>query len=203
MNTLRTSSQQDNGELSPIPERILKRNVQEVAFDRQRLTKTLSTIQQQYKEFSRDHQQRLEAQILRHLKHKQAGAPYPSVLQLQDAIEHSLFVDGYFKSAKYFINHRAEKRILREQRHRLRLLIRAMQQALKENPPNPTIHSDNQSTENWQTLCQSLFELIPNQVLNTDSESLELSEDLKQSLMQIPAEALDMMLASVEDKLKA
>jgi len=203
MNTPHTAIQQDNGELSPVPERILKRNLQDVAFDRQRLTKTLSTIRQQYKEFSREHQQRLEAQTLRQLKHKQAGAPYPSVLQLQDAIEHSLFVDGYYKSARYFINHRAEKRILRQQRQRLRLLIQAMAEIAQENSQKNTTSPSNKIHQNWQALCHSLFEQILNQVLKTDSQSLEISEDVRHSMMQLPAEILMDLLARVEDKLKA
>lgn len=203
MNTPHTATQQENGGLSPVPERILKRNLQDVAFDRQRLTKTLSTIRQQYKEFSREHQQHLEAQILRQLKHKQAGAPYPSVLQLQDAIEHSLFVDGYYKSARYFINHRAEKRILRQQRQRLRLLIQAMAEITQENSQKNTTSPSNQIHQSWQALCLSLFEQILNQVLKTDSESLEINEDLNQNLMQLPTEVLMDLLARVEDKLKA
>ncbi|MCW8869956.1 MAG: hypothetical protein OQK49_04565 [Proteobacteria bacterium] len=203
MNTPHTATQQDNGELSPVPERILKRNLQDVDFDRLRLEKTLSTIRQQYKEFSREHQQHLEAQILRQLKHKQAGAPYPSVLQLQDAIEHSLFVDGYFKSARYFINHRAEKRILRQQRHRLRLLIQAMAEITHENSQKNTTSPSNKIHQNWQALCHSLFEQILNQVLKTDSQSLEISEDVRHSMMQLPAEILMDLLARVEDKLKA
>ena len=105
-------------------------------------------------------------------------------------------------SARYFIHHRAEKRILRQQRHRLRLLIQAMAEITQENSQKNTTSPSNQIHKNWQALCHSLFEQILNQVLKTDSESLELSEDLKHSLMQLPAEVLMGLLARVEDKLK-
>lgn len=202
MNAPHSVSQMETGEISPVPKRIIKRNLQEMAFDRQRLSDTLMTIRQRHNEYSRERQPRLEAQILRQLKHKQAGAPYPSVLQLQDAIEHSLWTNGFFKSAQYFISHRAERRILRQQRHRLQLLIQSMQQALKENPQNPAINSEGQNNENWQALCLSLFAQIFNQVVKADSESTELSEDLECSLKQLPNEILAELLDSVGEKIK-
>lgn len=186
-----------------LPECIIKRDLREVDFDVERLQRTLCTIRRQYKEFSREKQNGLEAQIMRQLIHKQGAAPWPSVLQLQDAIEHSLWVNGYFKSAKFYISHRTQRRLQRQQRHRLQLLIRAMQQVLQESPQKPTTCSVSQTNENWQNLCMSLFEQIINQVLDPNSESLELSEALKLSLMELPTEVLDGLLTRVEEKIRS
>ena len=185
-----------------LPARIIKRDLREVDFDADRLHRTLTTIRRQYKEFSREKQSQLQAQIMRQLIHKQGAAPWPSVLQLQDAIEHSLWVNGFFKSAKHYINDRTQRRLHRQQRHRLQLLIQAMRQALAENQQNPTTSTVSQTNDNWQTLCLSLFEQILNQVLDPNSESLELSEGLKRSLMQMPAEVLDGLLAKIEEKIR-
>lgn len=189
-------------EQAALPERIIKRDLREMDFDVERLHRTLTTIRRQYKEFSREKQNGLQAQIMRQLIHKQGAAPWPSVLQLQDAIEHSLWVNSYFKSAKFYISHRTQRRLRRQQRHRLQLLIRAMQQALQENPQTPTTSTVSQSNENWQNLCLSLFEQIINQVLDPNSESLELSEDLKLILTQMSAEVLDGLLGRVEEKIR-
>ncbi len=202
MNTSQITPHHETCGLDAVPEHIIKRNLQAVPFDLERLNRTLTTIRRQHKEFSREKQNGLEAQIIRQLVHKQGAAPWPSVLQLQDAIEHSLWVNGYFKSAKHYINDRAQRRFYRQQYHRLQLLIRAMQQALQENPQKSPTQSVNQTNENWQNLCLSLFEQIHNLVLDPNNESLELSEDLKLNLMTMPAEVLGGLLARVEEKIR-
>lgn len=202
MNAAHSSTQLTSDAQRPVPMKIIKRNLQEVDFDVERLQRTLSTIRKQHKEFSRENQTRLLAQILRQLRHKQGAAPYPSVLQLQDAIEHSLLTNAYFKSAQYFIVHRAEKRILRQQKHRLTLLIQAMQLRLTEHQQQPVTNTVIQNNKNWQALCLSLFEEILNQVLDPTNENPELSENLKDSLMSLPAEVLHDLLTSVEEKMR-
>ncbi|KAA3638703.1 MAG: hypothetical protein DWP95_11985 [Proteobacteria bacterium] len=199
MNASNTTPNLDSDELSREPERIIKRNLHDVAFDLNRLDRTLTTIRRQHHEFSREKQLRLQAQILRHLKHKQGGAPHPSVLQLQDAIEHVLLANTYIISAKYYINHRAQRRFQRQQRHRFYLLIQAMREEIIDQPTAPAGDINQQSHKNWSNLCLSLFAQILNQVFDPNSESLELSEDLKLSLIQLPAEVLDALLTKVEE----
>ncbi len=191
-------------EQTKIPERIIKRDLREMDFDAERLQRTLSTIRRQHKEFSREKQTKLQAQIIRHLIHKQGAAPWPSVLQLQDAIERSLWVDGYFKSAKQYINDRAQSRFQRQQLQRLRLFIQAMRQEIKESPKKITSLTADQANQNWQSLCLSLFEQILNhslkQTIDNLSDSFELSEGLKTSLSQLPADVLDCLLGKVEER---
>jgi len=195
MNAPHNNPQRETDALCPVPEYIIKRNLQAVAFDLERLNRTLKTIRKQHREFSQDKQIRLRAQILRHLKHHQGGAPAPSVLQLQDAIEHSLLSHDYFKSAKSFIAHRAEQRILRQQRQHLKLLIQAIREEI--NPKAVTPANDSSST-NTTKVCLSLFAQMIHQTPASLTERPELSAALKENIRSLSGDDLVELLAEIE-----
>ncbi len=196
MNAPHTKAHTDSHYLAPVPERIIKRNLEDMAFDPERLIRTLTTIRKQHREFSKDRQTQLQAQILRHLKHHQGGAPSPSVLQLQDAIEHSLLSNAYYKSAKSFVAHRAEKRMLRQQRQRLKLLIQAMRAEINKKPATKTYDSNPTVITN---LCLSLFAQMIHQTPDSLTERPELSEELKENIRLLSSDDLVDLLRRVEE----
>lgn len=197
MNAPHTKAHTDSHYLAPVPERIIKRNLEDMAFDPERLNRTLTTIRKQHREFSKDRQTQLQAQILRHLKHHQGGAPAPSVLQLQDAIEHSLLSNAYFKSAKYFISHRAEQRMLRQQRQRLKLLIQAMHAEINKKPA--ATDKENSQETNPTNLCLSLFAQMIHQTPDSLTERPELGKELKEHIRLISSDDLVDLLTRVEE----
>ena len=195
MNPSHSFTSTNSDKIQAIPKRIIKRNLQAVDFDSERLNRTLSTIRKQYKEYSKDKQARLQAQILRYLKYHQGGAPEPSVLQLQDAIEQSLFSNAYYKSAKYFISHRAEKRILRQQRQHLKFLIRAIHDEINHKPTSQT-HAINPALTT--TVCLSLFAQMVHQTPDSLTEQPELSAALKEHIRSVPSDDLMALLTEIE-----
>lgn len=197
MNAPQTKAHTDSHYLAPVPERIIKRNLEDMAFDPERLYRTLTTIRKQHREFSKDKQAQLQAQILRHLKHHQGGAPAPSVLQLQDAIEHSLLSNAYYKSAKSFIAHRAEKRMLRLQRQRLKLLIQAIHAEINKKPA--ATDKENSRETNPTNLCLSLFAQMIHQTPDSLTERPELSEELKEHIRLLSSDNLVDLLRRVEE----
>ena len=195
MNAPHTRSHRETDARCPVPKRIIKRNLQVVAFDLERLNRTLSIIGKQHQEFGQDKQTYLCGQILRYLKHHQGGSPAPSVLQLQDAIAHSLLSHNYFKSAKFYMTHRAEQRILRQQRQRLKLLIRAMREETNHKPASTNNVSSPTVTTN---LCLSLFAQIIHQTTDSLTERPELSEAIKESIQSLPSDGLVVLLTEIE-----
>ncbi len=104
--------------LPPLPQRIVKRDGAEVAFDANRITVALTKAGRATGDFGEEEAQLLTQRTLKVLRHRFVGAP-PSVEQVQDVVEQMLVDANHTKTFRAYATYRDQRHRLRQDRRTL------------------------------------------------------------------------------------
>ena len=104
--------------LPPLPQRIVKRDGAEVAFDANRITVALTKAGRATGDFGEEEAQLLTQRTLKVLRHRFVGAP-PSVEQVQDVVEQMLVDANHTRTFRAYATYRDQRHRLRQDRRTL------------------------------------------------------------------------------------
>ena len=102
-----------------LPTRIRKRDGQDVAFDAAKIRSAIERAGRASGEFSAPEAQRLTAQVIKVLSHRDDQGRPPEVEAIQDLVEQTLIAADHFATARAYIRYREQHRKLRTDRRTL------------------------------------------------------------------------------------
>ncbi|AOE49835.1 ribonucleoside triphosphate reductase [Kangiella sediminilitoris] len=106
-------------EKAPVPNRILKRDSSEAAFERDKIFKAILKAGMASEELDFEAAEQLSDQVIEVVSFRFSNLSIPTVEQVQDIVEHCLAVNKYYKTAKKYILYREKHKEIRENKKTL------------------------------------------------------------------------------------